>query len=60
MDINMKNGTPVEVRRDDGDILRTVTRSEPWQLPGGQWIVLVEGIRGGYALDRVTAFTPAD
>lgn len=53
-DTDLAIGTPVLVRRDDGTLLDTVTRSEPWQLGGGTWVVAVQGIAGGYALSRVT------
>lgn len=47
-------GTPVNVRKDNGDIFETKTRSEPWQLGHGDWVVSVEGISGGYDLERVS------
>ena len=50
-----KAGTAVKVKLDDGSIWETKTRSEPWQLGSGQWVVLLEGRAGGYSLDRVTA-----
>ena len=50
----MKSGTEVNVLLDDGNIWRTRTRSEPWQLGHGQWVVALEGRAGGYDLDRVT------
>jgi hypothetical protein len=46
-------GMPVSVRRDDGSILETCTYSKAWVICGHA-SVLVEGISGGYALDRVT------
>lgn len=46
-------GTGVIVKKDDGSDFRTVTRSEPWQLGDGQWVILVKGIAGGYAVERV-------
>jgi hypothetical protein len=45
-------GTPVTVTKDDGSELATVTRSGPWKL-NVTWMILVEGISGGYALARV-------
>lgn len=45
-------GTPVIVRRDDGSEFATRTRSMPWDLCGTP-VVLLEGISGGYALERV-------
>lgn len=55
-------GTPVTVRRDSGEVLETVTRSEAWVLCGSA-VVLVKGISGGYRLNRVTPLStkgPAD
>lgn len=46
-------GTPVKVRKDDKSILDTHTRSEAWVVCGIP-VVLVRGISGGYALDRVS------
>lgn len=46
-------GTPVAVLRDCGEVLETRTRSMPWVL-GETAVILVEGISGGYSLDRVT------
>lgn len=45
-------GTDVIVTRDDGSELRTKTRSAPWMLCGTP-VVMVDGISGGYALERV-------
>jgi len=50
-------GTPVTVIKDDGTILATVTRSVPWVLCGTA-VIMVRGIAGAYALDRVTAVSP--
>lgn len=50
-------GTQVLVRRDNGTILETVTASEPWEL-GRMVVVLVDGIRGGYALSHVFVRQP--
>lgn len=49
------SGQSVVVRLDNGQLLETVTRSVPWLLGGHTWVVMVEGIAGGYALDRVRA-----
>lgn len=46
-------GLPVIVTRDDGTTLKTVTRSEPWLMGGHSWMVMVEGIAGGYSVARV-------
>ena len=45
-------GTAVTVTKDDGTQVDTVTRSAPWRL-GSTWVLLVEGISGGYALARM-------
>lgn len=54
-------GTAVKVHKDDGSILETKTRSEAWMLgadsrgyQGHTAVVSVEGISGGYMLNRVT------
>lgn len=47
-------GTKVNVRRDNGDILETVTKSKPWLLGGHTWVVLVHGISGCYDLHRIS------
>jgi hypothetical protein len=46
-------GTSVNVILDNGKVLHTTTRSKPWALGHGQKVILVEGISGGYALERV-------
>ena len=46
-------GTPVTVTKDDGSRFETRTRSEPWALGHGQPVIKVEGITGGYMLERV-------
>lgn len=48
-------GTLVTVRLDDGTIKQTRTTSQAWMLGGHTVVVIVEGISGGYALDRVRA-----
>ncbi len=47
-------GSPVTVRRDNGNLLETKTRSEAWVLPAGVAVVMVSGISGAYMLDRVS------
>lgn len=46
-------GTPVVVVRDDGSQVLSVTRSDAYLLGHGQAVILLEGFRGCYALDRV-------
>lgn len=48
-------GTQVNVRMDNGSTRETKTRSEAWLLGGHTAVILMEGISGGYSLDRVTA-----
>jgi hypothetical protein len=52
-DPTIANGTDVTVTRDDGSLWLTRTRTDPWQLGDGTWVVGLEGRAGGYALDRV-------
>ncbi len=47
------SGTAVDVRMDDGTVLVTHTRSIAW-LISNHASVLVDGISGGYLLERVT------
>ena len=49
----LASGTEVVVRLDSGEDWRTRTRSEPWQLGSGDWVVLLVGRSGGYLLTRV-------
>lgn len=46
-------GTDVVVTKDDRTELRTKTRSIPWLLGGHTAVIMVEGIAGGYALERL-------
>ena len=48
-------GQKVVVATDDHSTVFTKTRSPAWDLGGHTPVVMVEGIAGGYALDRVTA-----
>lgn len=47
-------GAKVSVRRDDGTVTCTVTRSRAWVLAGVCPVVMVEGIRGSYLLSRIS------
>lgn len=49
---NHETGTAVDVTRDNGSVLRTVTRSHAWIL-GDNPVVMVKGISGCYLLSRV-------
>jgi hypothetical protein len=52
-DTTIPSGTAVTVTRDDGSPWLTRTRTEPWQLGDGTWVVALEGRAGGFRLDRV-------
>ena len=51
----MPVGTAVVVVRAQGRAIRTVTTSEPTELPDGRWVVRCAGIKGDVALDEVRA-----
>lgn len=51
-------GTPVIVTRDNGEELRTKTRSAAWVLSGHSAVIMVDGISGCYALERVRPVRP--
>lgn len=46
-------GTPVIVRKDDGSEVPTNVSIKPWQLSYGAWVIGLDGISGGYDLQRV-------
>jgi hypothetical protein len=63
---DVPEGTPVIVTKDLGEEFHTKTRSGPWMLgansrdpsdrtydPGHTAVIMVEGISGGYSLERV-------
>lgn len=56
-------GTPVVVTMDNGFLWRTRTRTRPWAMGDGTWVVGLEGKwldydgTGGYLLDRVRPAT---
>jgi hypothetical protein len=53
-------GTEVNVRRDNGDVLKTTTRGEAGLMNDELTaVVMVHGITGVYALERVTPVRPA-
>lgn len=52
----LPENTQVIVRMDDGSDIRAVTRSIPWQLGDGTWVVKISGRTGGFALSRVRRF----
>lgn len=51
-------GAPVNVRMDNGETTRTVTRSKAEMLSGHTAVIWLEGISGCYMLDRVKAVHP--
>ena len=53
-------GIGVLVKLDDGKLWHTKTRSEAWELGGGQPVVMLEGRAGGYDLNRVTLMERQD
>ena len=46
-------GAACSVINNLGEIRRTRTRSHAWALAHGTPVVLIEGHRGGYALERI-------
>lgn len=50
---NTPEGTAVIVIKDQGGEVLTKTRSAPWMLGGHSAVIMLEGITGAYALDRV-------
>lgn len=47
-------GAKVWLKRDDGNIEETVTRSEAYVCDSGYAVIFLEGVRGYYLLSRVT------
>lgn len=48
----IRDGMRVYVLDDMGGITTKTTRSDPWQLGDGTWVVLLDGRSGGYSLTR--------
>lgn len=48
------DGVKVNVRKDNGSIVETTTRSTAWLMGEHTAVILVDGIAGGFALERVT------
>lgn len=46
-------GASVEVLLDDGRVVKTTTRSAPWEIGSGDWLVQLVGFVGGYNLGRL-------
>jgi hypothetical protein len=53
-------GTKVTLIRDLGDQVETRTRSEAWVVGGGTVLIKLDGISGGYLLERVVAHALAE
>lgn len=51
-------GTPVTLRKDNGETVKTITRSAASVLSGHSAVIFVEGVSGCYLLDRVSPLTP--
>lgn len=52
--IRLRPGDVVRVRDDNGTDGDFVVKTAPWQLGHGAWVIGLNGISGGYSLDRVT------
>lgn len=55
---DLEVGTGVVVTRDDGSTFTTRTRSKPWQLGHGGWVVSLVGAAGCFDLDRIERTWP--
>ena len=44
----------------EGRAILTTTRSEPWTLPSGERVVLVDGYAGGIALSHIEVIPAAE
>lgn len=53
-------GIGVLVKLDNGKLWHTKTRSEAWELGGGQPVVLLEGRPGGCDLSRILRTAPEE
>ncbi len=49
----IKKGDKVIYTDDFGKQHETTATSKPWQLGHGDWVIKLDGIRGGYDLERV-------
>jgi hypothetical protein len=52
-------GAAVSVKLDGGEVRETVTNSEAQVMGGHSAVILLDGIRGCYDLERVTALKEA-
>ena len=57
MNTKMKAGTKVKMtgclEAENYKDRVWVTQDEPWQLGSGEWVVSLEGMRGGFALKNL-------
>lgn len=53
--LGVREGDTVAVEMDDGSVRAFVVRHPPWQMCGGEWVVAIGRIPGGYLLERVRA-----
>jgi len=51
--VSIKIGAKVRVTKDDGSVIESTVKYAPWQLGHGQWVIGIDGISGGYMLERV-------
>lgn len=56
---HVRTGDTAAVAMDDGAVREFVVRHVPWQLCGGEWVLGLEGVAGGYDLGRVRAVRKA-
>lgn len=54
----IRDGMRVHVLDDMSGITTTTTRSNPWQLGHGAWVVSLVGRTGGYMLERCALAAP--
>lgn len=54
----IREGARVHALDDMGGITATTTRSDPWQLGDGTWVVSLVGRTGGYSLERCALAAP--
>lgn len=47
-------GTRVDLEKDSGELVRTVTRSKAYICEAGYPVIFLDGVRGYYLLDRVS------
>ena len=50
----LPNGSHVSLKKDDGTIIVTKTRSDPFLMGTDHLVVLLDGISGAYPIDKIT------